>query len=294
MMRLPASLGRFALLAFFLASHAWAAGPYAVTNLDMLPGFGDFDEGQAYAINATGQVAGASRDNSPGLFELHPFLWSPTTPNATDGSLLDLATGDYAPPRQSVATGINDYGQVVGESTFGGGSFLWTPNSPNGQTGTIVDLGHLAGGSDIGSRATDINSRGQVVGGSTAETPAYLRAYLWSPTTPNATTGSMVDLGMLPDYSYYSYANGINSSGQVVGKSSSENAHRAFLWTPDTPNGETGAMVDLGSLGGAYDRSEAWTSMTGARSRATRFARKVYRSRLSCGRPIPPTATSAR
>jgi probable HAF family extracellular repeat protein len=64
----------------------------------------------------------------------------------------------------------------------------------------------------------------------------------------------MVDLGMLPDSSY-SYANGINSSGQVVGQSSSENAHRAFLWSPDTPNGATGAMVDLGSLGGEYDRS---------------------------------------
>jgi probable HAF family extracellular repeat protein len=246
---------RFAVIVLALQVPSWAAAAYTITDLGLLPGFRTVDASEAYAINAQGQVAGMTRGTNIGLFPQNPTVWSPTTPNATDGGLLDLATGDYAPPRQSFATGINDYGQVIGESTFGGGSFLWTPSSPNGQAGTIVDLGNLPGGSFSG-RASDINSRGQVVGQGTVETPAYMRPYLWSPTTPNASTGTMVDLGTLPDYSLYSYANGINSSGQVVGKSSSENANRAFLWTPDSPNGETGSMVDLGSLGGAYDGGE--------------------------------------
>ncbi len=56
---------------------------------------------------------------------------------------------------------------------------------------------------------------------------------------------SVTDLGTLPGYTNRSYANGINSSGQVVGLvENASNAYRAFLYSG-------GTMQDLGTLGGA-------------------------------------------
>lgn len=242
-----------ALIAFCLTSSTWAAPSYMLTDLGLLPGFQSADASRADAINELGQVAGMTRGTNVGVFPQHPSLWSPTTPNGTTGGLVDLAIDDYASPRQSAALGINAYGQVVGESTFGSGSFLWTPSSPNGTTGSIVDLGDSPGGM-IDSRAFDVNSHGQVVGH--GDSDVGTRAYLWSPTTPNATTGSMIDLGVLSGYTSYSVADGINSLGQVVGKSSSNDNSRAFLWTPDAANGQTGTMVDLGALSEEYDGAE--------------------------------------
>lgn len=43
----------------------------------------------------------------------------------------------------------------------------------------------------------------------------------------------------------------INNAGQVVGHSkNAQNIERAFLWSPTRPNGPTGSMQDLGTLGG--------------------------------------------
>lgn len=42
-------------------------------------------------------------------------------------------------------------------------------------------------------------------------------------------------------------AHAINASGQVVGMLA--NTH-AYLWTPNQPNGSTGTLTDLGTLGG--------------------------------------------
>ena len=41
-------------------------------------------------------------------------------------------------------------------------------------------------------------------------------AFLWTPAAPNATKGSMLDLGALPGYPS-SVATSVNASGQVVG-----------------------------------------------------------------------------
>src|SRR4051794_26605548 len=53
-----------------------------------------------------------------------------------------------------------------------------------------------------------------------------------------------------------SYASAINGTGQVTGWADTnyENKnHHAFLWTPTTPNGNSGLIKDPGTLGG--DRS---------------------------------------
>jgi probable HAF family extracellular repeat protein len=53
----------------------------------------------------------------------------------------------------------------------------------------------------------------------------------------------MTDLGDLPGGSDYSYANGINAAGQVVGFSDASTGDRAFLW-------QNGSMTNLGDLPG--------------------------------------------
>ena len=51
----------------------------------------------------------------------------------------------------------------------------------------------------------------------------------------------------------YSFAYGINSTGQVVGYSEATSFQvHAFLWTPTVNNGTTGTILDLGALGGGY------------------------------------------
>lgn len=212
---------------------------------------GGFDSSSATSINSLGQVAGESYATTGH----RAFLWSPTTSNGTTGSMFDL--GDLPGGiDSSTAAAINPYGQVVGRSYNAATlhAFLWTPSLPNGETGSMIDLGDLPGGADL-SFAGGINSYGQVVGASEGP-PKGEHAFLWTPTTPNGTTGAMVDLGDLPGGDVSSRANAINSYGQVVGQGSSPATH-AFLWTPTTANETMGSMIDLGDLPGGTDTSVA-------------------------------------
>jgi probable HAF family extracellular repeat protein len=187
----------------------------------------------AYGLNNLGQVVGGA----PVGGDCHAVLWQ-----AGSTAPMDLGTlgGD------SYALGINDPGRVVGRygDPFDSGNtnaFLW--DSGNGMR-ELLPLPDNSYG-DAGS----INSQGQAVGDSSNYSgDPYTHAVLWpaGSTTP-------IDLGVLPGetWSGADYVEGsINSYGQVVGSSGDPGTH-AFLWTPFTPNGSTGAMIDLGSLGGA-------------------------------------------
>jgi probable HAF family extracellular repeat protein len=209
----------------------------------------------ATGINSSGQVVGTT----PGV--RNSYLWTPAVPNGTVGSLVEFI---FDPGGQmTVATKINSTGQFVGSfgSFFGSPNFhafLWTPQSPNGTTGSMVELGYLPGHLASAS-ALDISSMGQVVGSSMSEdilNPST-HAFLWTPAVPNGTTGSMIDLGDLPGGGEGSIANAVNSRGQVVGEGSTATGNHAFLWTPVSPNGTSGSMVDLGTLPGGFDRSIA-------------------------------------
>ena len=76
----------------------------------------------------------------------------------------------------------------------------------------------------------------------------------------------MVDIGGLPlPFTYLnSQASAINAAGFVVGYTAGTEADesggqsiRAFLWVPNSVNGTTGHMIDLGDLPGGDDISEA-------------------------------------
>lgn len=149
------------------------------------------------------------------------FLWR-------DGDITDLGTlSGY-----SLAYGINDHGQVVGNSDWH--AFLW-------EDGAMTDLGTLGG---LHSEARAINDSGQIVG-SAYTADEKRRAFIWQ-------DGEMTSIGVLSGH-LASHANDINDAGQVVGWSSSQDAWtgvRAFIW-------DEGKMTDLGSLGGDYTEAYA-------------------------------------
>ena len=111
----------------------------------------------------------------------------------------------------------------------------------------MYNLGTLGGTNSYGY---GINAAGQVTGASDTTGDSATHAFLWKPSTPNGTSGTMHDLGSLGGTE--SNGSAINASGQVAGSSlkNGDAAYRAFLWKPSTPNGTSGTMYDLGTLGG--------------------------------------------
>src|SRR3954471_5850066 len=140
----------------------------------------------------------------------------------------------------SIATGVNDVGQVVGYSATADGvthAFLW-------QSGTMTDLGSLSA-AGAGSRANGVNRLGQVVGNSTAD-DGDTHAFLWQ-------SGTMADLNSLipADSSWVLRdATAINEAGQLVGWGMNGGQQRAFLW-------QSGSVTDLGTLGGTSSVAHA-------------------------------------
>jgi len=138
-----------------------------------------FDPGSAAtAINVEGDVVGWSdalivdAAGNPTAAATHAFRWH-------DGVMTDLGTlpGGVA---YSVATGINDTGQIVGVSDIANGAshaFLYHRNR-------MVDLGDLANDPRLNSQADAINDRGETVGWSqvrlTADHSIAQRAFLYS------------------------------------------------------------------------------------------------------------------
>jgi probable HAF family extracellular repeat protein len=95
----------------------------------------------------------------------------------------------------------------------------------------------------VGSKGNAINDGGQIAGTRTVDASGTPRAFRWSPATPNGTTGSMLDLGFLPNTQPRSQAHGLNNDGVVVGESGSGvDDARAFIWTA------ADGMQDLHSL----------------------------------------------
>jgi probable HAF family extracellular repeat protein len=139
-------------------------------------------------------------------------IWNDTTPTT-------LGSGG--------AYGINDNGQVVGDSD--GQAALW-----DSTTLSYTDLRTLGGST---SRAYGINNRGQVVGHSYTTGNAADHAFIWDGNT-------MIDLNTLLDSSIGWYdlevAYDINNSGEIVGWGyNSQMQEQGFLLTPSSHPSET-------------------------------------------------------
>ena len=112
----------------------------------------------ACSVNDSGQVVGiAEPESKENKDRARAFLWSPGT------GMQDLGTlGEEASDRTFSNVGINNNGQVVGGTAFGGAhthAFLSSPGR------RMQDLGTLGG--EV-SFAVGINNAGQVVGGGRA------------------------------------------------------------------------------------------------------------------------------
>jgi probable HAF family extracellular repeat protein len=116
----------------------------------------------------------------------------------------------------------------------------------------VTDLGTLGGSFDL-SNPLGLNAKGQVVGESYNQ--IGLNGFLWSPNSPNSVDGSIFDLGDLPGGAISSSAKSVNSLGQITGRGAATTGTRAFLWSPNSPNGSTGSMIDLGELPGGSNSS---------------------------------------
>lgn len=182
------------------------------------------DDAAALAINDAGRIVGDSYIT--GNTYWHACLWEGTTKK-------DLGT--LAGGNTSTAFGVNQAGQIVGESKYAGGgdysrAFLWEDD-------TMTDLGTLGG---TVSRAYEINAHQQVVGYSSVGTGA-LHAFLWD-------AGEMTDLGTLGGTTSIAFS--INDAGQVVGYSYKAVGAAAFIW--DSTNG----MRELNDL---IPEDSGWT-----------------------------------
>jgi probable HAF family extracellular repeat protein len=198
-------------------------------------------------INRSGEVSGIDGASSP----VQASLWN-------GGKW--LALGNLPGGVDSIAYGINDYGQVVGyctdDNTFRQ-AFLWTPSNPNGTGGSMIDLGSFDTSYGM-SYGTAINGQGWITG--QAWSGDYYNgaghAFLWKPSSPNGTAGTMIDLGTLDPTvlggNGQSWGLAINSSGVVVGLSNPTSATQqdprtdAVIWQPGS-NG-TYALSDLNNL----------------------------------------------
>ncbi len=139
-----------------------------------------------------------------------------------------LGCGTYC---SSVATDVNNLGQIVGQSTTAGGTLhaaLWTPD------GGALDLGTTYGSST--SAATSINNLGQAVGYSGS------KAFYWD------TRVGMWELSFATASSGVTYAAAINDQGVVTGATFDNlNNPTGFRWRQGFP---VQTLPALGKLDG--------------------------------------------
>jgi probable HAF family extracellular repeat protein len=205
----------------------------------------------AYGMNDDGQVVGSSQivNNTENL--PHGFLWTPSSPNGTSGSMIDL--GEFMSPGDSTAVAINSQGWVTGNSGVPisppigdiigvGHAFLWKPTSANGTSGTMIDLGTLDPNANGGlgqSQGLAINRSGVVVGQSnpTGATSQYQTdAVIWQPGSNGSYTLSDLN-SLIPSGSGWTLwrADAINDSGQIVAEArNSSGGWYSLLLTPST------------------------------------------------------------
>lgn len=135
------------------------------------------DNVQVAEINSTGEIAGSRQIGGGGDWQA--FRWD----NGVFTNLGDL-NNSTANPHYSLAKGINDNGEIVGESYYVDQNgvaylraFLW-------KNGNMTNLGSLVQGFSSYSSATNINNNEQIVGYNYGyynndSSQFFLKALLW-------------------------------------------------------------------------------------------------------------------
>jgi probable HAF family extracellular repeat protein len=193
----------------------------------------------AIGINNYGQVIGQSGFGCPICSYLDSYLWTPFSPNGTDGSI----TADenaLIPFAASPFLAINDFGQAIANANS---AALYTPSSANGTTGSVTYIRGLSQTTIPQDQVAAINSGGVIVG-TTCESSGILcnyatnsHGFVWTPTSPNGTSGTAVEIPIFPGYSTLQPA-AINAGGQVVG---TMGGTRPFFY-------QNGSTYDLGTV----------------------------------------------
>jgi hypothetical protein len=175
-----------------------------------------------FAFNQLGQAAGYAVNDQIGQ---HGAFWNDNAAH----TVVDLGVfpGDWT----SLAFGMNDFGQVVGESHPPGGNrpVMWNNDAAH----TVSELPLLAG--DNYGSASQINMLGQVLGYSAYETPGTTNVGLSRPVLWR--DGGVFDLQSLldplsgPGWTIISAA-GLNDLGQIVGTGTYDGAVAVFVMTP--------------------------------------------------------------
>ena len=153
-------------------------------------------------MNDAGQVVWTRESFiNPHLSIPHAVLWS-------NGVVTDLVAG-----RPSAVAGINERGEIAGNTLDSGQAFAW-------RNGTLQFLPSLGGAASPSA----INNRGQVVGTAITPSATIAHAVLWE-------HGQITDLGVLPGDSL-SGAGFITESGDVAGMSYNDRfaGGHPFLW----------------------------------------------------------------
>jgi probable HAF family extracellular repeat protein len=188
----------------------------------------------------------------PGTTSARVYVYFPQTVTAnfapnTGGPPTNYLVSQIA--TSSNASGLNGFGQVVGTNWANNtAAFLWTPVAPNATVGNVTSLG-LPASAQSTSNAVAINDRGQVIGTTYPASSSLLsgQMFLWSPSTPNANTGSTVSpLGSATSGS----VNDLNNFGQISGVQYVAYGSTSFLWTPTNANGTTGTTNTDSRLAG--------------------------------------------
>ncbi len=212
------------------------------------------NRGNGFGINDSSEMVGNMRLPS-GDFS-RAFVWSPT-----DGTI-ELPTIHPDDPFNSVpayngfeggsyATGINNFGVVVGSSgisdTHGTDrAFRWSQSEGMVNLGTPASQG-LPGLSDFTqSYAQNLNDAGLIVGAADRGS-GLTRAVYWDP------SGVIHDIGTLGGSSGWAYA--VNDDNIVVGFSNNGSGNRAFGFEPGGTITDLNTLLDASSTGWLITRA---------------------------------------
>jgi uncharacterized membrane protein len=193
-------------------------------DLPIIPGVNSqYNSAIPWAFNQSGQAAGWVAND---LIGQHACFWN----NGAKHSIVDLGT--FANDWSSIASGMNDLGQVAGEShpPYSSRAVVWDNNAAH----TAIEL-PLLPGDNYGS-ATAINNLGHVLGWS-----ALSEAGTWNLLSPQKLVlwrdgaafelNSVLDLQTGAGWTLVT-ASDINNLCQIVGLGVHSGQNRAYLLTP--------------------------------------------------------------